>query len=215
VSGSGAVLLAERAGPTRAGLRLSLIRGGFEVVAEAGEHDAAVQAAVEHGPDLALVSTDLPGGGIDAARAIAHRRPATKVLVLSARPDGHELLASVLAGAAGYLSKEISPDRLPEALKGVLRGEVALPRLHTQHLLDELRGRETERTRVAARTNAALTDREWDVLRLLGDSASTAEMSQRLGITEVTVRRHVSGLLGKLGVADRAGAAEILRRSAN
>jgi DNA-binding NarL/FixJ family response regulator len=215
VSGSGRVLLAERAGPTRAGLKMSLNRGGFEVVAEVGERDAAVEAAVEHGPDLALVSTELPGGGIDAARAIVERAPATKVVLLSARPEGQQLLASVLAGAAGYLSTDISPERLPEALKGVLRGEVALPRRHTQHLLDELRGRDTERTLVAQHANAALTDREWEVLRLLRDGGSTAEMANRLGITEVTVRRHVSSVLAKLGVADRAGAAELLRRSAD
>jgi DNA-binding NarL/FixJ family response regulator len=194
---------------------LSLVRGGFEVVAEAGEQEAAVEAAVEHEPDLALVSTELPGGGLDAARAITQRVPATKVLVLSSHPDGQQLLASVLAGAAGYLSTEISPERLPEALKGVLRGEVALPRRYTQHLLDELRGRAADRTVVAAHGNAVLTDREWEVLRLLRDGASTATMANRLGISEVTVRRHVSSLLGKLGVDDRAGAAELLRRSAD
>ncbi len=79
------------------------------------------------------------------------------MVVLSPRPDGQELLAAVLAGAAGYLSKEISPDRLPQALDGVIRGEVALPRRYTQHLLDELRGREIERTAVAAHAKAALT----------------------------------------------------------
>jgi DNA-binding NarL/FixJ family response regulator len=215
VSQSGRVLLAERDGATRAGLRLSLLGAGLEVVAEAGERDTAIAAALEHGPDVALVSTDLPGGGIEAAHAIAATLPATKVIMLSPRPDGQELLVCVLAGVAGYLSKEISVDRLPEAIKAVLRGEVALPRLHTQHLLDELRGRDTERTLVAAQANAALTDREWEVLRLLGDDASTAEMAHGLGISEVTVRRHVSSLLGKLGVADRAAAARVLRRSAD
>ena len=96
-----------------------------------------------------------------------------------------------------------------------MRGEVALSRRHTQHLLDALRGRENERTLVTAQANAPLTDREWEVLRLLGDSASTGQLAQRLGISQVTVRRHVSSLLRKLGVADRAGAAMVLRRSAN
>ena len=89
------------------------------------------------------------------------------------------------------------------------------PRQYTQHLLDELRGREIDRTRVAAHANAALTDREWEVLRLLGEGASTAQMAQRLGISEVTVRRHVSSVVGKLGVSDRAGAAGVLHRSAD
>jgi DNA-binding NarL/FixJ family response regulator len=209
------VLLAEGDGPTRVGIRLALGGAGFEVVAEARERDGTVDAARAHRPDVALVSTDLAGGGIEAAQAITESVPGTKVMVLSSRPDGQELLAAVLAGAVGYLSKEISPDRLPHALDGVMRGEVALPRRHTQHLLDALRGRENERTLVTAQANAALTDREWEVLRLLGESASTVQMAQRLGISQVTVRRHVSSLLRKLGVADRAGAAMVLRRSAN
>lgn len=211
----GRVLVAERDEPTRAGIRLALSRAGFDVVVEVDEPDAAVEAALEHRPDVALVSTDLPGGGIDVARAVAARLPGTKVVVLTSRPDEKELLASVLAGAVGYLSKAISLDRLPHALDGVMRGEVALPRQYTQRLLDELRGREIDRTRVAAHANAALTDREWEVLRLLGEGASTVQMAQRLGISEVTVRRHVSSVVGKLGVSDRAGAAGVLHRSAD
>lgn len=215
MSGRGRVLLAERDGPTRAGIRLVLRDAGFDVVAEAQERDGAVDAAREHRPDVALVSADLPDGGVEVAQAIAESVPGTKVIVMSSRPDGQELLAAVLAGATGYLAKEISAERLPQALDGVLRGEVALPRRHTQHLLDALRGRENERTLVTAQANAALTDREWEVLRLLGERASTAQMAQRLGISQVTVRRHVSTLLRKLGVTDRAGAVMVLRRSAN
>jgi DNA-binding NarL/FixJ family response regulator len=214
VTEAGRVLLAERDGPTRAGLRLALGGAGFDVVAEASEHAGAIEAALEHRPDIALVGTDLPGGGIDVARTVAERLPATKVIVLSPDPDGRELLEAVLAGAAGYLSKEIAADRLPHAIRGVLRGEVALPRRYTNHLLDELRGRDVERTLVAAQASAALTDRQWEILRLLGQSASTAQMAERLGISEVTVRRHVSSLLAKLGVADRAEAVRVLRRSA-
>jgi DNA-binding NarL/FixJ family response regulator len=214
VSPTHRVLIAERAGPTRAGLRLALSGANFKVVAEAGDRDSAVEAAVEHQPEVALVSTDLAGGGIDAARLVVERVPGTKVVVLSPRLDGQELVAAVLAGAVGYLSKEISADRLPLALAGVLRGEVALPRRFTQQLLDELRGRDLGRTVVAAHASSPLTDREWEVLRHLGDGASTGEIAQRLGIAEVTVRRHVSAVLGKLSVADRAGAVEVLRRSA-
>jgi DNA-binding NarL/FixJ family response regulator len=214
VSVRGRVLVAERTGPTRAGIRLALSGAGFDVVAEAGERDGAIAAALEHRPDVALVGTDLPGGGIDVARALTERVPGTKVIVLSPSPGEKEVLVAVLAGAAGYLSKAISLERLPHALDGVIRGEVALPREYTQHVLDELRGREIDRTRVAAHANAALTDREWEILRLLGESASTVQMAQRLGISEVTVRRHVSSVVGKLGVSDRAGAAGVLHRSA-
>jgi DNA-binding NarL/FixJ family response regulator len=209
------MLLAEPDGPTRAGIRLALSRAGLEVVAEAGDRDNAIAVALEQHPDAALVSIELPGGGLELAEDLATAVPGTKVILLSSDPHGPELLAGVLAGAAGYLPKDISPDRLPHAVEGVLRGEVALPRRHTQHLIEALRGREIERTLVAAQADATLTDREWEVLRLLGEEASTAEMAHRLHISEVTVRRHVSSLLGKLNVRDRASAARFLRRSAD
>jgi DNA-binding NarL/FixJ family response regulator len=209
------MLLAEPDGPTRAGIRLALSRAGLEVVAEAGDRDSAIAVALEQHPDAALVSIELPGGGLELAEDLATAVPGTKVILLSSDPHGPELLAGVLAGAAGYLPKDISPERLPHAVEGVLRGEVALPRRHTQHLIEALRGREIERTLVAAQADATLTDREWEVLRLLGEEASTAEMAHRLHISEVTVRRHVSSLLGKLNVRDRASAASFLRRSAD
>jgi DNA-binding NarL/FixJ family response regulator len=215
MSGPGRVLVAERSRSTRMGLRLALQDAGLTVVAEAQDRNGAVAAAVEFRPDVALVSTDLAGGGIETARMIAEQVSGTRVVVLSPAPDGEELLAAVLAGASGYLSKEISPERLPRALEGVIRGEVALPRRYTQHLLDQLRGREIERTRVSALASAPLTDREWEILRLLGEDASTVQMAQRLEISEVTVRRHISAVLRRLGGKNPADPAEVLRRSAD
>jgi DNA-binding NarL/FixJ family response regulator len=205
-------LIADGHGPTRAGLRLALIRAGFEVVAEARERGEAVDAALGTRPDLALVAVDLPGGGIEAVRTIAERHPAAKVVVLSSQPNGEELVIAVLAGACGYLSRNMSLERLPDALKGVLAGEVALPRSHSAHLLEALRFRDAGRALIAAHTAAKLTEREWEVLQLLAADASTVIMAQRLEISEVTVRRHVSSLLTKLDVPDRASAADLFRR---
>jgi DNA-binding NarL/FixJ family response regulator len=207
------LLLAEADAPTRAGLRMSLAAAGFEVVAEADEHGAAVNAALEQRPDVMLVAAELPGGGIEAAGSVAERLPGVKIVVLSDRPSGAQLVEAVLAGAAGYLGKAMSLERLPHAVRGVLDGEVALPRRHMLRLLEELRGRDMDRTVLASRTNAALTDREWQVLRLLGDGDSTGQIARRLGISDVTVRRHVSSLLAKLAVPDRRAAAALLRRS--
>jgi DNA-binding NarL/FixJ family response regulator len=205
-------LIADGHGPTRAGLRLALTRSGFEVVAEARERGEAVDAALGTRPDLGLIAADLPGGGIEAVRTIAERLPAAKVVVLSSDPNGEELVVAVLAGACGYLGRNMSLERLPAALKGVLAGEVALPRSHSAHLLEALRFRDAGRALVAAHTGAKLTEREWEVLQLLAVDASTAIMAQRLGISEVTVRRHVSSLMAKLGVPDRASAADLFRR---
>jgi DNA-binding NarL/FixJ family response regulator len=212
MSGPARVLIADGDAPTRAGLRLELTRAGFTVVAEAVTRGAAVDAAIAERPDLALIAVDLPGGGIDAVRSIASELPATRVVVLSPRPGGEELVSAVLAGASGYLDASMGLARLPDALRGVLAGEVALPRSHSEHLLAELRFRSAGRARIAAHSDANLTEREWDVLQLLAGDASTAAMAERLGISEVTVRRHVSTLLAKLGLPDRASAGELFRR---
>lgn len=207
------ILLAEGDAPTRAGLRLSVAGAGLQVVAEAAAHAAAIDAALAHRPDVALIAADLPGGGLDAASRLSDLLPEMRIIVLSSDPGDEELLAAVLAGAAGYVGKDMSLERLPHAIRGVVEGEVALPRRHLNGLLEELRGRHMQRVRVAGRTDAKLTDREWDVLRLLGEDTSTAQMAQRLRISQVTVRRHISSVLGKLGVADRDSAAQVVRRS--
>jgi DNA-binding NarL/FixJ family response regulator len=206
------ILLAESDRPTRAGLRVAVQRAGFELIDQAGSLAEALAAAREHSPDVALIAADLAGGGMEATRRLT-LYPRVRVIVLTPELGGDELLEAVLAGATGYLAKDMSLDRLPHAIHGVLAGEVALPRLHADTLLAELRRRDATRERIAARTGASLTDREWDVLQLLGEGASTAEIAERLRISQVTARRHISTLLAKLGVHDRASAARLVSRS--
>jgi len=198
------VLLAESDEPTRVGLRLVMAAAGIQVVAELGTREAA--AAANEPFDVALVAADLPGGGIEAVRDLSERLPATKLIVLTADPNGGELVTAVRAGAVGYRPKSMNLERLPYVIKGVREGEVALPRRHTHKLL----GRESERARVSARASSPISDREWQVLILLGEGFSTVEMAQRLRISEVTVRRHISSLVGKLDVPGRTAAAAVL-----
>ena len=205
------VLLAEPDTPTRTGIRLALTRCGFEIAAEARDADGAIEAARRERPDIALVAADIPGDGISAARTIAAGDPGIRILVLTPRQDGDELVAAVLAGASGYLGKDVDPQRLPLVLEGVLGGEAALPRRFTEDVLEAFRGRDARRTRVLGRTRRSVTDRQWDILNLLAEGRSTAEMARRLGISEVTARRHVSSAVARLGVADRAAAVEVLR----
>jgi DNA-binding NarL/FixJ family response regulator len=207
------VLLAERDRPTRAGLRMVLERAGLEVIGEATDARAAVAAALAQRPDVALVAAELPGGGFDAAREIAAAVPGVRIVVLTGRPSGEQLVEAVLAGAAGYLGRDVDAERLPDIVRAVAAGEVALPRRHSQHLIDALRRRDARRAQLDARTDSRLTDREWQVLEMLADDLSTSEIGLRLGISAVTARRHISSLMTKLGVRDRAGAAALVRRS--
>lgn len=212
MSGRG-VLLAESDRPTRAGLRMVMRDAGFEPVHEAGSLEEALAAAGKGPPDAALIATDLSGGGLETVRRLVDRHPGVRAIVLSSRPGGDELLAAVLAGAVGYLPKGMQIERLPHAVRGVIAGEVAVPREHSSRLLTELRRRDAVRERIAARTDASLTDREWEILQLLGQDAATAEIAARLRITQTTVRRHVSTLVAKLGVEDRRAAARLASRS--
>jgi len=205
------ILLADGDAPTRTGLRLALAPDRFEVVDEADSVSAAVAATRELRPDVAMVAHDLPGGGLAAVRMIVQARRRTLVLVLSSRPDDGELLNAVLAGAVGYLGKDVSLARLPAVIEGVIAGEVVLPRHLSRRLLDELRGRDARRARVSERASAPLSEREWEVLHLLAAGLGTGEIAHRLGISDVTVRRHVSSVVRKLDVPDRRSAVRLLR----
>jgi len=185
--------------------------GGFLVAGEARDAAAAVSAAAEEQPDLALIGAELPGGLHEAIRQIRARTPGTRIVVLTARASAEELVDVVLAGAVGYLGRDVRSERLPNILKAVRAGELALPRRYSQALVEALLGREARRSQLAARSGVALTDREREVLELLADERSTAEIAQRLGISVVTARRHISSVVAKLGVPDRAAAAALLR----
>lgn len=206
----GRVLLALPHAASRTGLRLLLQAADFEVAAEAARCRQAVQAAEREPPAIAIVAADLPGGARETVAAIAAAAPGTRIVVLSGAPHEEEMLAVVLAGADGYLAMNVNPIRLPAIFRAVAGGELVLPRHLTGRILDELRGRDRRRTLVALRAGDALTDREWEVLQLLADGHRTSSMAERLGIAEVTVRRHVAAVVTKLGVGDRREAAAVL-----
>jgi DNA-binding NarL/FixJ family response regulator len=211
MSSTSRVLVAEADTPTRMGLRLALRRAGFEIAAECVDGRTAVEAALREQPDVALLAADLPGGGIKAVRMIGARLPGTKIIVLTASQSGAELIAAVLAGATGYVGKDMSQARLPHVVQGVLGGEAALPRRYTPQVLEVLRGRDARRARILGQTRHFVTDRQWEILELLAEGRSTAEMARTLGISEVTARRHISSVLPKLGLKDRESAMALMR----
>jgi DNA-binding NarL/FixJ family response regulator len=196
------ILLADADQAVRVGLRRALEAAGLNVCAQADSADDAVAAAGREQPDLCLVDVGLPGGGIAAAARIAREVPAVAIVMLATQEDEREVIDSVRAGASGYLLKGMDPTRLPMALRGVLAGEAAVPRRLTAKVIHALRGRGGRAVNVDGRP-VALSQREYDVLALLGEDLGGAEIAQRLGISPVTVRRHVSGLMEKLGTSDR------------
>ena len=208
------MLIADDHAPMRRGVRLALQEGGFNVVAEAADAETAIAEAVRAKPDVCLIDVRMPGGGIRAAGAIAARVPTSTVVMLTTVRDDAYMLAALKAGASGYLPKETDPRRLVQTLNAVARGEAALPRSLVASVIDELRTRESRDARrraLESEAKATLTNREWEVLRLLEEDRSTAEIAELLGVSPVTVRTHVAGVLAKLGVSDRKEAVRRVR----
>ena len=205
------VLLADDHAAVRAGIKLALAGEGFDVVADVADGPAAVEAAIAQRPEICLLDVNMPGSGIKAAEQIMAALPETVVVMLTVSRDDDDLFAALRAGAAGYLLKDTDPNRLPFALRGVLEGEAALPRGLTARLIEEFRTRgKRRRLPLMRQRGVELTEREWEVLDFLHDGLSTADIADRMSISPVTVRRHVSEILKKLRVTSREEALRLL-----
>jgi DNA-binding NarL/FixJ family response regulator len=191
---------------------MALERDGIEVCAEATNASDAVEAALRERPDVCLLDVHMPGGGPSAASKITSSLPSTVVLMLTVSRESDDLLESLRRGAAGYLLKDMNPASLPVAVRAALSGEGVLPRTLAATVIDEVRHRPGAR-RLAQQPpdQPPLTSREWEILDLLAEGASTAEMAERLFLSQVTVRRHISSILGKLGVSSREDAVQLAR----
>jgi len=200
------VLVANDHPSTRADLRTALEQDErFVVCADVADAAAAVQAAVRERPDLCLLDIRMSGSGIAATREITSRLPETKVVIFTVSRDDRDLFDALRAGAVGYLLKETDPARLPHALYDVLDGEAAIPRRLVARLVTEFREHGPRRRAVLNKAGGYdLTSREWEVLDLLRQGQSTAEIAELLFVSRVTVRSHIAAILKKLRVSDRA-----------
>jgi two-component system, NarL family, nitrate/nitrite response regulator NarL len=195
----------------RMGVRHALEEAGWEVCADVGSASAAIAAATKHRPDVCLIDLSMPGGGISAVADISRSVPGTAVVVLSVSTDSNDMITALRAGAVGYLVKDMDPSGLPAALRAVVAGEIAIPRALVGRLVDEVKfaGRRRRLTDSGGRS-VELTPREWEVLELLALDLPTAEIAARLQLDQVTVRRHVSGVVRKLDVKTRKDAVQLL-----
>lgn len=205
------MVIADDHPPQRLGIRAALQAAGFEIVGEAGDAETAYELAAEHRPDVALLDIHMPGNGIAAAAKISEHLQDTAVVMLTVSRNDDDLFDALRVGAQGYLLKDIDPAELPEALRGVLDGEAAIPRSLVTRLMEEFRSpARKKKLPVVGRKGVELTSKEWEVLDLMRDGTSTADMAQRLFVSPVTIRSHVSQILKKLKVKSREEALGLL-----
>lgn len=198
------VLVVDDHAIVRKGIRALIeTKPDMEVVGEAGDGDGAVAQAIRLQPDVVLMDLVLPGmDGIEATREITSKLPETRVLVLTSFAADDKLFPAIKAGAMGYLLKDSGPEDLVQGIRQVRRGESSLHPAVARKVLQELAH---PSDRLAA--EEPLTEREIEVLRLLGQGLLNSEIAERLVISEATVRTHVSNILSKLQLASRTQAA--------
>lgn len=189
----------------RMGLRAALdVEPDFTVVAEASSGAEAIEKARAHRPDIVLMDVRMDGmDGIEACRELRSAFPETRVLMLTSFAEEETVVAALLAGAAGYVLKNVARSRLLEALRSVARGESLLDSRVTRGVVEKLVS-----SRVGqSEEEGELTAREREVLVLIAEGATNKEIAAKLVVSENTARNHVSHILGKLGFSRRSEAA--------
>ncbi len=185
-------------------------RQGFEVVAEAGTAAEAVEQARRYEPDIVVMDVRLPdGSGVEACREIRAERAATRVVMLTSYPDEEAVLSAIVAGASGYLLKQVRARDLVAALEAVGRGESLLDPAVTEKVLERVR---RIATGAAADDLAALTTQEQKILLLVAEGKTNKEIAAEVFLSDKTVKNYVSSILSKLNLERRAQAAAYMAR---
>ena len=204
------IILADDQSLFREALRTLLtLQPDFEIVAEAENGERAIALAKVHKPDVILMDLRMPVmGGVEATRRVLAVVPATKVVVLTTFEEDEEILEAMRAGAAGYLLKACSADKLNESIRAAAKGAAVLEPAVTARIMAQLnRLSARDGKKVSQSLADPLSERELGVLRLLAVGCSNKEIGTKLNITEGTVKNHMTNVLGKLGVLDRTQAA--------
>jgi len=176
----------------------------FEVIGEAGSFAEAVGKAISLLPDLVIMDVRLgEGSGIEACREIKAYDPSIKVVMLTSYSDDEAILASIAAGADGFILKQIKTEELIQDLKILSRGEVLLDAAITRKIMDHIRKGQNPREE----SHQVLSGTELRILGLIAEGKTNKEIGLYLGLSEKTVRNYISALLGKLQFSNRAEAA--------
>ncbi|MBO3737442.1 response regulator transcription factor [Actinoplanes sp. NEAU-H7] len=203
------VMLADDEALIRAGVRAILAgEPSIEVVAEAADGREAVEQARLHRPDVALVDIRMPVmDGLEAVAEIRRTVPSTATVVLTTFSEDEYIARALDGGASGFVLKTGDPRELIAGVRAVAEGGAYLSPRVARRVITHFRGGHVTRGAAAREQLAVLTGRERDVLRLVGEGLSNAEIAVRLHLVEGTVKAHVSAILARLGLRNRVQAA--------
>jgi len=189
----------------RSGLRSLLGEHDFEVVGEAASGEAALPLIERRRPDVVVMDLNMPGlSGAEATRRLCERQPPPAILVLTVSIAQADVIDALEGGAAGYLLKDSPPDEIARGIRAALDGDTPISPRVARILVERARGWSRAD---AARPSAALSTREVEILRLLAEGLDNAHIAEQLFLSPTTVKRHVSSIFAKLGVANRVQAA--------
>lgn len=180
----------------------------MEIVGEAGTVEEALHRLPAAQPDVAVLDVRLPdGSGVDVCRDARSALPALRCLMLTSYADDEALFDSIMAGASGYVLKDIRGNDLVEAVRSVAAGKSLLDPVATQRVLERLRNGDKHESKVHA-----LSDQEQRILELIGEGLTNRQIGERMHLAEKTVKNYVSSMLAKLGMERRTQAAAFVAR---
>jgi NarL family two-component system response regulator LiaR len=199
------VLLVDDHSMVRQGVRAFLVtQADIIVVGEAGSGEEAIELAAQHVPDVVLMDLIMPNmDGVEATRRVKQVSPRSQVVVLTSYHEDEHIFPALKAGALSYILKDVSAEELGSVVRKAASGEAILHPRVAARVIKELQGRRAE----ALNPFTELSERELEVLKLIADGMSNADMAAKLFLSEKTIKGHVSNILSKLHLVDRTQAA--------
>lgn len=206
------VLVADDHSLFRDGLVSLLEAADFTVVGQAGDGQSAVEQAMILRPDLILLDLHMPVmNGLEALRQIRVKLPETQIVMLTVSDDENNLLEAIKAGANGYLLKHLNSQAFLKALDGLQRGEAAITRTATTKVMKNLADLSAQKE--TPKRGPVLSDREIEILRLAAEGHSNQVISEKISLSENTVKYHIKNILQKLNVHTRMEAVMFAMRN--